>query len=197
MNFPFSQELILENDRARLRPLLIADQDNLLDIATADNTLLQYSPMPVFNKELLTQYIAKAVHDREHNTRYPFIIFDKRQNAYAGSTSFLNISNVNSKVEIGGTWLGPSFQKTGLNRSCKLLLLTFVFETLEAERVEFKTDERNAASRKAIEAIGGQFEGILRRDTLMYDGFRRSTTYYGILREEWPEIKSKLEKVKI
>lgn len=192
MNFPFTDELVFENNRALLRPLLITDFDNLHDIATTNSTLLQYSPMPIYNKDLLTKYIQKSLQDRESKMRYPLIIFDKKQNEYAGSSSFLNISNANSKLEIGGTWLGHEFQKTGLNRSCKLLLLTFAFEKLSAERVEFKTDERNSASRKAIEAIGGQFEGILRADTLMYDGFRRNSVYYSILKNEWPEIKNKL-----
>ena len=69
-------------------------------------------------------------------------------------------------------------------------MLQYAFDNLEAERVEFKTDERNSASRKAIEKIGGQFEGILRRHTLMYDGFRRNTVYYSILRSEWSKLKN-------
>jgi len=68
-------------------------------------------------------------------------------------------------------------------------LLKYAFETLYAERVEFRTDERNLASRKAIERIGGQFEGILRSHTLMYDGFRRNTVCYSILRTEWSQLK--------
>ncbi len=197
MNFQFHKEVKFENLIALIRPLLITDTDNLLTIATEDDTLVQFSPKPIHSKELLTQYIEKAVADRESGQRYPFIIFDKTTNTYAGSTSFLNISNANKKLEIGETWIGRGFHKTGLNRNCKYLLLSYAFDELGAERVEFKTDERNSASRKAIEGIGGQFEGILRKDTIMIDGFRRSTAYYGILRDEWETVKQNFSKQNI
>jgi RimJ/RimL family protein N-acetyltransferase len=100
----------------------------------------------------------------------------------------MNISNVDSRLEIGSTWIGKEFQRTGLNRNCKYLLLNFAFDELGVERIELKTDERNTASRNAIQKIGGQFEGILRSHTLMYDGFRRNTVYYSILKKEWEKI---------
>jgi N-acetyltransferase len=146
--------------------------------------------MPVYTEELLEQYIEKAIFDRQNKNRYPFIIFDKTQNAYAGSTSFMNISNTDSRLEIGSTWIGHEFQKTGLNRNCKYLMLSFAFDTLYAERLEFRTDERNVKSRAAIEKIGGQYEGMLRSHTIMPDGFRRNTVCYSILKNEWTEIKN-------
>lgn len=190
MNFSFEDEIILENAFALLRPINKTDIDNLLTVATKDKDLLQFSPSQVYTVDLLKTYIDKAVDSRINNNRYTFIVFDKRQNSYAGSTSFLNISSPDDRLEIGATWYGKEFQRTGLNRNCKYLLLQYAFENIEAERVEFKTDERNAASRKAIEKIGGQFEGILRRHTLMYDGFRRNTVCYSILKPEWIELKN-------
>jgi len=194
MDLNFNTEIILEDERAKLRPLLISDIENLLPAASSDEKLVQYSPKPIHNRELLTSYVESALADRVTHDRYPFIIFDKLKNSYAGSTSFLFVSNFNRRLEIGGTWLGKSFQQTGLNRHCKFLLLTYSFEVLEFERVEFKTDERNKASRTAIEKTGGQFEGILRSHTLMHDGFRRNTVYYSILKNEWPELKIRLQK---
>lgn len=190
MNFPFDKDLILENDFALLRPVNATDLENLLPVARKDKDLLQFSPTPVYNKDLLKKYINKAIENRQNKIRYTFCVFDKTKNAYAGSTGFLNISNPDDRLEIGATWYGKEFQKTGLNRNCKYLLLEYAFDHLHAERVEFKTDERNRASRTAIEKIGGQFEGILRRHTLMYDGFRRNTVYYSILRSEWAVLKN-------
>jgi RimJ/RimL family protein N-acetyltransferase len=161
-----------------------------LPVATKDKDLLQFSPAPIYTKDLLQKYIDKAVENRLNKNRYTFIVFDKTQNAYAGSTSFLNISNPDDRLEIGATWYGKNFQGTGLNRNCKYLLMEFAFDKLDAERIEFKTDERNLASRKAIEKIGGQLEGILRQHTLMYDGFRRNTVCYSILKSEWRKLKS-------
>ena len=189
MTFPFDEEIILENSFVLLRPLKISDVDNLLTIATSDKDLLQFSPMPVYTKELLKRYIESSINGREGKIRYSFSLFDKIKNAYAGSTSFLNISNADSRLEIGATWIGKEFQKTGVNRNCKYLMLAFAFDELKAERVEFKTDERNRASRTAIEKIGGQYEGLLRSHTLLSDGFRRNTIYYSILRNEWEATK--------
>jgi len=189
MNFSFDEEIILENSFALLRPINKTDIDHLLPVATKDKDLLQFSPGQIYTRELLKTYIDKAVEGKISENRYTFIVFDKTGKQFAGSTSFLNISNPDDRLEIGATWYGKEFQRTGLNRNCKYLLLQYAFDDLEAERVEFKTDERNLASRKAIEKIGGQFEGILRRHTLMSDGFRRNTICYSILRSEWPELK--------
>ena len=190
MNFPFDADIILENKIARLQPLRLEDSKNLLKVATEDKNLIRYSPAQIYKEEFLSEYVSKSIQERKAGTRYSFCIFDKARNAYAGSTSFLNISNADRRLEIGGTWIGKSFQRTGLNRNCKFLLLGFAFDQLGAERVEFKTDERNHASRTAIEKIGGQLEGVLRSHTVLPDGFRRNTVYYSILKDEWNNMKS-------
>jgi RimJ/RimL family protein N-acetyltransferase len=191
MAFPFGQEIVLENAFVLLRPMCEADLENLLMIATADHALVQFSPKLIYTKPLLEEYIESPLDNRSKGNRYPFTVIDKRQQAYAGSTSFLGISDAVDRLEIGGAWYGREFQRTGLNGNCKDLLLDYAFDALGAERVEFKTDERNLSSRKAIEKIGGQFEGILRRHILMHDGFRRNTCCYSILKSEWNEMKER------
>ena len=100
----------------------------------------------------------------------------------------MNVSNTDDRLEIGATWIDKKYHGSGLYRQCKLLLLQYVFEDLGAHRVAFSTDERNIRSRKAIEKIGGKFEGILREHTLMYDGYRRNTCCYSILKQEWKNL---------
>jgi N-acetyltransferase len=194
MNFPFEQEIILENDRSLIRPLQIDDVENLLAAAAADKNLVQYSPFPIYTKELLQQYIEIALEERKNKLRYPFVLFDKKINAFGGTSSFMNISGKDKRLEIGHTWIGPAFQRTGFNRNNKYLMFSFVFDQLGYERLELKTDERNLQSRAAIEKIGGQFEGIFRSHMVMADGFRRNTVYYSILKNEWNEIKTRLER---
>jgi RimJ/RimL family protein N-acetyltransferase len=157
-----SGSIVLENTRARLEPLSLAHVDLLLPVAQQDPELLRYSPSTVYTRELLTEYIRQALSERAAGTKYPFAIFDKYTGQYAGSTSFGAISNADQRLEIGWTWIGKDFQRTGLNRNCKLLQLSYVFETLGFERVEFKTDARNMQSRKALEQIGALQEGIFR-----------------------------------
>ena len=92
-----------------------------------------------------------------------------------------------------GILVKEKFQGTGLNAHMKFLMLGYAFEELDFEKVEFRIDQRNIKSRRAVEKLGAQLEGVLRRDTLMSDGYRRSTCCYGILKEEWPELKIQLQ----
>jgi len=189
MEFSFSEHIILENDFALLRPLEKNDFDGLSQIAY-DYDIWKFNVSRCMNDEELNEYITRLLEMRENGVLYPFVIIDKSKNQAAGSTSFGNISNKDRRLEIGGTWLGKRFQGTGLNKSCKYLLLKFVFEQLGFERAEFKTDVLNQQSRKALMKIGTQEEGILRSHTVMQDGRRRDTIYYSILEHEWEDIKN-------
>ena len=188
-DFDFSTDILLENERVRLQPLSVDDFEHLAAIAYEDQNLLQFSPRSVHTPELLRAYIDLALKDRAAQFRYALVVFDKATQQYGGSTSFVNISNPDKRLEIGYTWYGRSFQQTGLNRNCKWLLLNYAFETLGFERAEFRTDERNIQSRTAIQKLGAQQEGILRSHTVMSDGFRRNTVCFSILKDEWQMIR--------
>jgi len=183
----------LENERVKLSLLDLSNYKHLVDIAQQEN-LIQYSPNNISTPETLKKYVQDAVDGYYHKTIIPFIIFDKQSNTYAGSTRFGLINWKNKVLHIGWTWIGKQFQGTGLNKHMKFLMLQYAFETLKFDKVEFRIDERNVASRKAVEKIGAILEGILRKDTLMQDGFKRSTCCYGILKEEWPQIKATIFK---
>jgi len=178
----------LEDNRVRLSPLDLSNYKHLFDIAKQEN-LIQYSPNTINTPEALKIVVQKALDDYYHNTVIPFIIYDKQAQAYAGSSRYMNIDSYNSVIEIGFTWIGREFQGTGLNKHMKFLMLQYAFETLKFDKVQLKTDERNLQSRKAIEKIGAVYEGTIRKNTLMPDGYKRNTCYYGILAEEWPAIK--------
>ena len=189
-NLSYTPDLILQNDRVRLEPLTQEHIAPLTPLATRYPDLLQYSP-PQFGTEAhLVEYVEANMALRDKELKYPWAIFDKKVDAYAGCTSLLNISAPNARLEIGSTWIGHEFQRTGLNRACKFLLLHYVFEELKWERVELKTDNRNEQSKTAIQKIGAQYEGKLRSHTVLSDGYRRDTVYYSILKAEWPRIKS-------
>jgi RimJ/RimL family protein N-acetyltransferase len=188
-DFDFHQNLLLEDSRVLLRPLVREDDDVLAPIALADKDILRFSPRQIHTPELLQQYIQDALHGKASAVRYPFIIFDKSTQEYAGSTSICAVSNFDKRLEIGYTWYGKKFQRTGLNRHCKWLLLNYAFDTLQFERVEFKIDERNTISQTAVHRLGATKEGILRSHTVMSDDFRRNTVYFSILKHEWEQLK--------
>lgn len=178
----------LEDNRVKLTLLGMSNYKNLLEIAQEHN-LVQYSPSKIDTPEDLKDYVQTAVDGYYNRTTIPFIIFDKQANAFAGCTRFGLINWKNKVLHIGWTWIGRDFQGTGLNKHMKFLMLQYAFETLKFDKVEFRVDERNIRSRKAVEKLGAKLEGVLRNDTLMLDGFKRSTCCYGILKEEWNELK--------
>jgi len=179
----------LENNRVKLSPISLENYKHLTEIAQHEN-LVQYSPSKIDTPADLKEYVQTVLNDYNHKTAMPFIIFDKLNNTYAGCTRFGLINWHNKVLHIGWTWIGREFQGTGLNKNMKFLMIQYAFETLKFDKVEFRIDERNIASRKAVEKIGGTLEGILRKNTLMLDGFKRSTCCYGILKEEWDGIKN-------
>lgn len=183
----------LENDRVKLCPL---DLDNyrLLEPIAFEKDLIYYSPSNISTPNHLKNYIETVIEDYKRGVALPFIIYDKQHEAYAGSTRFGLIDKKNMVLHIGWTWIGHKFQGTGLNKNMKFLMLQYAFETLGFEKVEFRIDERNIKSRKAVEKIGATLEGILRKDKLMQNDYRRNTCCYGILKEEWPHIKETIFK---
>ena len=178
----------LENDRVKLTLLDLSNYEKLLEIAQ-EKDLIFYSPSDISSPEKLKAYVQLAVDGYYHKTIIPFIIYDKKLCKYAGSTRFGLINWQNKTLHIGWTWIGRAFHGTGLNTHMKFLMLGYAFEEMQFEKVEFRIDERNIRSRKAVEKIGAKLEGILRKDTLMKDGDRRNTCCYGILKDEWPDIK--------
>ena len=185
--FDFNKNYILEDEIVLLRPLTLDDYDNLLYFSIHEPDTWKYSAIQARGEVGLKNYLKVALDAKEAKTAYPFIVFDKRANKYAGSTRFYSIDVVNNTLHLGATWYGKDFQGTGVNKHCKFLLLQFAFEELEVERVEFRADSTNARSIAAMKSIGCTVEGILRNDLNSVNGgiSRRSSIVLSILKEEW------------
>ena len=187
----FTHNLVLENDRARLEPLTEVHYDLLWPIAQQE-VLWRYTSAKIKNEEDFKKYFDQAISERKSGLSYPFAIFDKLENRYAGSTRFGNISFEHKRVEIGWTWYHPELQRTGLNRACKFLLLSYGFEKLGLHRIELKTSSTNEKSQLAISKIGAKKEGILRKHMINEDGTRRDSVMFSIIDDEWPAIRQSI-----
>jgi N-acetyltransferase len=189
----FQNPLILENERVLLRPIEETDFEHLLHFSLQEPEIWKYGLVTAAGTENLRNYIRTAVSNRAEQKEYPFIVFDKKTNSYAGSTRFYDIQQSYLTTQLGYTWYGSAFQRTGLNRHCKLLLLTFAFETWGMERVEFRADANNERSIEAMKAIGCTAEGILRNHMPTASGGRRDSIILSILKNEWKgHVKEKL-----
>lgn len=178
----------LQNKRAKLLFLEAHHYRDLLSLSR-EVDLYTYGASDISTPQKLKKYLKEAMRLRNEGRALPFIIFDKKANRYAGSTRFGNIDKKNKVVQIGWTWLGKKFRGSGLNHTIKYLMLQYAFEKLNYQKVEFRIDERNIASRKAVEKIGATLEGILRKDVITKKGLRRNSCCYGILQSEWEAIK--------
>ncbi len=181
----FDKDRILEDERVLLRPLLESDFDNLLPFSLNEPEIWKFGLITAAGEDNLRKYISDTIRNREEKKEYPFIVFDKKKNAYAGSTRFYDIQQAYLTVQLGFTWYGKNFQRTGLNRHCKLLLLRFVFEEWGLERLEFRADANNQRSIEAMKAIGCVPEGILRSHMPTAAGYRRDNIVLSILKDEW------------
>jgi RimJ/RimL family protein N-acetyltransferase len=176
---------ILEDNCVLLRPLESNDCKNLLLFSLHEPELWKYSLVKVAGEENLKNYINAALTAREKGSEYPFIVFDKRTQEFAGSTRFYDIQVSQKTLQLGYTWYGKKFHGTGLNKHCKYLLLQFAFEQIGMERVEFRADNTNERSIAAMKSIGCVVEGVLRSSTIKADGKRRDSIVLSILKEEW------------
>lgn len=193
IDFNFNKDYILENERAMLRPLAPSDLDNLLSFSLNEPELWKFSLVSGGGEAGLKNYIQLAIDARKEKKEYPFIVFDKLHKSYAGSTRFYDIQLQHQTLQLGYTWYGKDFQGTGLNKQCKFLLLSFAFEKMGMERVEFRADNMNKRSIAAMKSIGCKEEGVLRSNSLKQDGSRRDSIVLSILREEWEMgVKQKL-----
>jgi N-acetyltransferase len=183
--FDFTKDYILENEAVRLCPLQMSDYEHLLPFSLQEPEIWKYSSQNAHGEENLRQYIQTAVDARTAEKEYTFIVFDKKQNSYAGSTRFYDIQLSNQMWQLGFTWYGSAFQGTGLNKHCKYLLLQFSFDTMGMERVEFRADNLNSRSIAAMKSIGCVPEGVLRSHALKRDGTRRDSIILSILKSEW------------
>jgi RimJ/RimL family protein N-acetyltransferase len=178
----------------RLEPLTRDHIDAMAKWAY-DRELWKWTAMLPLDRASLDAWINEGLAGERDGTGLPFVTVLIASGEVVGSTRFLNISARDGRMEIGATVVAPAYQRSVVNTEAKLLMLTHAFDTLGATRVELKTHKNNEKSRRAIERIGAQFEGIHRKHMLHHDGTRRDTAWYSILDDEWPSIKRQLESV--
>jgi RimJ/RimL family protein N-acetyltransferase len=180
--------LTLEFNGVRLEPLSLAHAEGLRN-AARDGELWNIRITSVPEPHKVEQYISTAL---GMQNRLAFAVVDISSGQVMGTSSYHDIVPEIDRVEIGWTWYGKSHQRTHVNTSCKLLLLSHAFDTLGCAVVGLRTDNFNHASQAAIERLGAKKDGVIRHHHPRRDGTVRDTVMYSIMRGEWPEIKTHL-----
>lgn len=180
-----TQEIILENEKVKLIPLSLQHEADFINFALTEPNTWYYSLVsPGGSADAMKNYVGLAIKESEENKSYTFTVIDKSTNSIAGCTRFYDIDFKNSAATIGYTWYGEKYRRTGINRHCKLLMLTHAFEVWNLQRVEFRADINNTPSINAMKAIGCVEEGVLRSHATIPNG-RRTSIILSILKEEW------------
>ena len=180
----------LRGTHAALRPLARVHHGGLVE-AVRDGELWQLWYTSIPSPERMAAEIERRLGLQASGSMLPFTVFDAA-GRIVGMTTYMNIDAVNQRVEIGSTWYAGSAQRSPLNTECKSMLLAHAFERLDCIAVEFRTHRLNLQSRRAIERLGAQLDGILRSHSRSADGTLRDTAVYSITAPEWPAVKSHL-----
>lgn len=186
----FNADVVLENDRARLEPLQPEHFASLLPIAL-NLEIWEFTSANITDEDSFEKYFNSALSEKSHRLSYPFAIYDKQAKQYAGSTRYANIAFDHKRLEIGWTWYHPAFQRSGINKNCKHLLLSYAFDVLQFNRVELKTSSTNVKSQGAMLKMGAVKEGTLRRHIINDNGSLRDSVFFSFIREEWDETKAR------
>lgn len=187
----FVEPVTLESPGIRLLPLGLEHEDGLR-VAASDGELWKLRVTSVPEPENTRSYIETALKMRDDGTRFAFAVVDQTTGKVLGSSSYHDILPAVKRLEIGYTWYAQSVQRSHVNSTCKLLLMTHAFETLGCNVVGWRTDNFNFASQAAIERLGAHKEAVLRGHALRRDGTIRDTVIYSMRAGEWPEAKAQL-----
>jgi len=182
----------LETPQVRLEPMTTGHAADL-EAAARDGELwnLRITSVPAPGES--DAYVAFALKGRDQGHMLPFVVRDVASGKIIGSTRYHDIVVPIERLEIGYTWYGKSWQRSHVNTTCKLLMMTHAFETLGAKMLGWRTDNYNFASQKAIERLGARKDGVLRHHAPRRDGTVRDTVMYSLAAGEWPEVKAHLQ----
>lgn len=175
----------------RLEPLALSHEAGIRQ-AAADGELWKLRVTSVPEPENARKYIEDALKMRDDGNRFAFVVIDEASGKVLGSSSYHDIVPAVKRIEIGYTWYAKSVQRSHVNTTCKLMLMTHAFETLGCNVVGWRTDNFNYASQKAIERLGAHKDGIIRGHVLRRDGTIRDTVIYSMRAGEWAEAKAQL-----
>ncbi len=187
----FVEPVTLKARDLALVPLSL-DHEEGLRAAAADGELWKLRVTSVPEPHETRAYIETALQGREAGNRFAFAVTEAETGTVLGSTSFHDILPAVKRVEIGYTWYARRCQRTHVNTTCKLLMLTHAFDTLGCNVVGWRTDNFNFASQRAIERLGAKKDGVIRGHAMRRDGTIRDTVMYSLAAGEWPEVKAQL-----
>ncbi len=179
---------VLTTSEVKLRLLQRSDIPALLE-AAQDKDVWRWFTTDLSDRARMEAWVDKLLQKLQTGTMIPLVIEDLKSARIAGSSSYMNIAEEDLCIEVGTTWIGKEFHGTGINYHMKYAMLHHAFDVWNFERVELRTDALNVRSRRAIEKIGANYDGMFKNHRFNKEGGRRDSVIYSILKQDWPGIR--------
>ena len=189
------QKKVLSKHGVRLEPLQAHHAEDLFVWSIESEIWTYMTFAKLDSRKELDAWLKSAIQANDAGTEMNFAIIDEISGRAVGGTSLYRVIPEHRRLELGKSWLGHLYRRTHINTVAKYLLLTHAFEVIHANRVELNTDGRNLRSQRAMERLGAMRDGLLRAHIIMRDGYVRDTANYSFIATDWPDTKSKLEKL--
>ncbi len=185
-------DVVLAGRHVRIEPLGPQHAADLAAELGGDEDVWRWLVAPPGDEAGMAAFIEGALGERARGERFPFAAVEQASGRAVGSSSYLDISPRDRRIEIGWTFHARRVWRTAVNSEAKLLLLGHAFDDLGYERVALKTHHRNERSQAAIARLGATREGVLRHHMVDRYGQWRDSVYYSILSAEWPQVRTRL-----
>jgi N-acetyltransferase len=156
-----------------------------LEKVAANPVIWQHLPIEGWKKDCFWTWVYDSLELQMNKKAFVFAVIDNKSGKAIGTTRFQDMDCQHNKTDIGWTWYDPSVWGNGFNDEAKNLMLTLAFEVWNVVRIGFKVDERNLRSQRALEKIGAQQEGYIRKHMIRPDGSNRNSFLYGLTNDDW------------
>ncbi|MDS9472898.1 GNAT family N-acetyltransferase [Sporosarcina pasteurii] len=188
------ENIVLVNDIVTLRTMELTDIDAIFEAGNY-NEIWTHLAITIQSREDAANFVKESLLNQSLGKEHSFVIIDNKTNRIIGGTKLKNLDHTHMRIELGYSWLSPSYWRSPINTNCKYLLMQYCFEVLHLNRVQIQADERNVRSRNAIARIGATQEGIFRDHMIRKDGTPRNTVIFSVIRPEWPIVKMHMEQL--
>jgi ribosomal-protein-alanine N-acetyltransferase len=176
--------VLLQGIKIRLRPI---EQDDIRDIyhmVNDPNIAGEFDAFQLASWGEVEKWFREEVGPNEFTV---FIIERNEDKAKLGIVVYYTVHAVMQNLEIGFQLHSESERNKGYGTEAVKLIVEYLFQTRNIQRIQVTTDVENLASQRVLEKNGFVREGEMRK-ALFRNGSFHNTYLYSILRNEWSNV---------
>lgn len=140
------------------------------------------------NYHSCTEFVTEKMAEYAKGNLVMMVVSDNKTGKIIGTSSLYEISFKHRRIEMGASWLASAYHGSIYNSLNKYLLIDYLINKLNFNRVQWKTDALNEKSKAAMNKLGFNFEGTLRRHAVTYTGRVRDSLVFSVTDLDWPQV---------